>query len=120
MKKTVPLKKNYEYRRIYKKGSFFVGRFIILYVLQNGQELNRIGVTISKKVGKSVKRNRIRRIVKENYRFYEEFVKNGYDCVFIVRSSDKEPGFHEIRREIKYLLKKLNVFNQERWLCQKT
>jgi ribonuclease P protein component len=117
MKKTVPLKKNYEFLRVYKNGQFFVGRFIILYVLKNKMEINRLGITTSKKVGKSVKRNRLRRLIRENYRAYEEFINEGYDIVFVARSTETMPTFGDINKEMKYLLKKLNIFNQERWSC---
>jgi ribonuclease P protein component len=119
MIKAVPIRKNYEFLRIYKKGRFYVGKFIILYCLANNLNINRIGITASKKVGKSVKRNRIRRLIKENYRMYEDYIKEGYDCVFVVRNNDVLPVFTEIKREMKFLLKKLNIFNQEKWDCVK-
>lgn len=118
MVRTVTLKKNYEFLRLYKKGKFYVGKFIILYILKNSAGTNRLGITVSKKVGKSsVKRNRIRRLIKENYRFYESFIKEGVDCVFVVRKSDVLPEFTQIKKEMKFLLKKLDVFNQEKWDC---
>lgn len=119
MIKTVPLKKNYEFVRAYKKGKFFVGKYIILYVLRNGLNCNRLGITVSKKVGKSVERNRIRRLIKENYRLYEEYLKSGIDYIFVARSFDIMPGFIEIKKEMKFLEKKLNVFDQEKRDCLK-
>jgi ribonuclease P protein component len=119
MDKTVPICKNFEFLRIYKKGQFFVGKFIILYVLKNNRHCIRLGITVSKKIGKSVKRNRIRRLLKENYRHYEDFVKDGHDLVFVARSYEVPPGFNEIRKEMKFLFRKLNVFNQEKWDCLK-
>ena len=64
MKKTVSIKSNREFVRVYKKGKFFAGKYIVLYVLQNGLKINRIGITASKKIGKSVKRNRIKRLIR--------------------------------------------------------
>ncbi|MCX8128987.1 MAG: ribonuclease P protein component [Clostridia bacterium] len=114
MIKTVPIKKNYEFLRIYKKGKFYVGKFIILYVLANNFSMNRLGITASKKVGKSVIRNRLRRLIKENYRMYESTIKEGYDYVFVARNTDVIPVFSDIKREMKFLLKKLDVFIQEK------
>ncbi|KNY29738.1 ribonuclease P protein component [Pseudobacteroides cellulosolvens] len=114
MIETIPLKKNHEFMRVYKKGRFYVGKYITLYTLSNYIDKNRLGITVSKKVGKSVKRNRIRRLVKENYRLVEEHIKHGFDIVFVVRSSEDMPGFFEIKKEMKYLLKKLNIFEQEK------
>jgi ribonuclease P protein component len=119
MVKTVPIKKNYEFLRAYKKGKFFVGKFIILYVLTNNLNINRLGITTSKKVGKSVRRNRLRRLIRENYRFYEEFVKTGIDLIFVARSSEPLPEFSDIKKEMRFLLKKLNVFDREKWDCLK-
>lgn len=110
---------NYEFARIYKKGKFFVGKFIILYVLKNNLNVNRIGITVSKKIGKSVKRNRIKRLIRENYRLYEDLVFDGYDFIFVARNNDVIPDFLDIRKEMKFLLKKLDVFDQEKWNCLK-
>jgi len=57
MKNTVPLKKNSEFLRLYKKGKFFAGKNIVLYVMKNDLGINRLGITVGKKFGKSVKRN---------------------------------------------------------------
>lgn len=110
---------NYEFMRVYKKGRYYVGKYITLYVFPNKLPVNRLGITTSKKVGKSVKRNRIRRLVRENYRIYEDFIKTGYDCVFVARVSDEIPGFNEIRKEMKFLLKKMDIFDREKWDCLK-
>jgi ribonuclease P protein component len=112
MKKTVSLKKNYEFVRAYKKGKFFVGRYLVVYVLKNRLGINRLGITANKKVGKSVRRNRVKRLIRENYRFYEDSISGGYDIVFVARNPDKEYGFSEIRREMKFLLKKMQVFDR--------
>ena len=117
MNKTVSIKKNYEFLRLYKKGKFYVGKFIILYVLINNLGINRIGVTVNKKFGISVKRNRVRRLIKENYKFYEPYVKESYDFVFVARKSEKFSDYTDIKKEMKFLLRKLNVFEQEKWNC---
>lgn len=119
MIKTVPIKKNFEFLRAYKKGRYYVGRYLVLYALKNGSEANRLGITVSRKIGKSVRRNRLKRLVRENYRLYEEFVSNGVDLVFVVRSTDEVPDFYEVKSEMKFLFKKLGIFDQEKWDCLK-
>jgi ribonuclease P protein component len=119
MKKTVPLKKNYEFIRVYKRGKFFVGKYMVIYILDNNSKENRLGISISKKYGNSVKRNRLRRLIKENYRQYEEFVKNGLDIVITARNNKEAPEFTAIKKEMKYLMKKLKIFDQEKWDCLK-
>ena len=113
MNKTVPLKKNFEFMHLYKKGRFFVGKYIVLYVKRNNTKTNRLGITVNKKVGKAVKRNRFKRLIKECYRHYEVTVKDGWDLVFVARSSEILPGYSEINREMKFLLKKMDVFIQD-------
>jgi ribonuclease P protein component len=115
MKKTVSLKKNYEFVRIYKKGRFFAGKYIVIYVMKNRQDINRLGITVNKKVGNSVRRNRIKRLIRESYRFYEEFIPDCNDIVFVARSVETEYGFADIRKEMKFLLKKMQAFDQEKW-----
>jgi ribonuclease P protein component len=109
MKKTVPLKNNNEFLRIYKKGRFYVGKNIVLYVMKNRLNLNRLGITVSKKFGKSVKRNRIKRLIKENYRQYEDLIKVGYDIVFVARKNEYMPDYFGIKKEIKFLLRKFDL-----------
>lgn len=113
MMHTVSLVKNYQFLAAYKKGKFQAGKYTVLYALPNRQNRNRLGITVSKKVGKSVVRNRLRRVVRESYRLFEPQLKTGFDCVFVLRTADRLPDFHDIRREMKYLCKKLDLFKQE-------
>ncbi|HHW31334.1 MAG TPA: ribonuclease P protein component [Clostridiaceae bacterium] len=117
MNKTVPLKKNYEFQRVYKKGRFYVGKYMILYILPNNSEKNRLGISISRKYGKSVKRNRLKRLIKESYRQYEEFIESGYDIVVTARHNLDIPDFSAVKKEMKHLVKKLKIFDQEKWDC---
>lgn len=114
MRNTVSIKKNYEFLRLYKNGKFYVGKFMVLYILPNKSGNKRLGITVSKKQGNSVKRNRIRRLIRENYRLIEDYIPNGYDLVFVARITDFLPEFHEIKKEMKYLLKRLGVFDREK------
>lgn len=119
MDRTIPIKKNYEFMRIFKKGKFYVGKYMVLYILKNNLDANRLGITVNKKFGNSVKRNRVRRLVRENYRLYEEFVKNGLDIVIVARNTELLASFFDIKKEMKYLFKKLGMFDQEKWDCLK-
>jgi ribonuclease P protein component len=124
MEKTVPLKKNYEFVHIYKKGKFYAGKYITLYILKsayvkNVSGINRLGITANKKVGNSVKRNRVKRLIRESYRFYEDFVAAGLDIVFVARSNEILPEYSDISKEMKFLLKKLGVFDKVKWDLQK-
>ncbi|MCL2146225.1 MAG: ribonuclease P protein component [Synergistaceae bacterium] len=119
MKNTFSIKKNYEFLRIYKKGKFYVGKNVILYVLKNQTGkyagCNYIGITTSKKIGKSVKRNRLKRLVRENYRAIESYLFPGYSLVFVLRNAEETPNFWVLSKEMKYLLIKANILDSEKW-----
>ncbi|HHY23326.1 MAG TPA: ribonuclease P protein component [Clostridiaceae bacterium] len=117
MKKTIPIKCNREFAEVYKKGKFFAGKYIVLYVLPNRLDINRLGITASKKAGKSIRRNRIKRLIKENYRMNEELVRCGYDLVFVVRNNEILPSYYDIKREMGFLFRKLNLIDKGKNNC---
>lgn len=119
MKKIATLKKNYEFSRVFNKGSFYVGRHIIIYILPNKLSSNRIGISVSKKSGKAVVRNRKKRLIRESYRHLEDYIKAGYDIVIAARAEETVPKYSALLKEFKYLLKKLKVFDQEKYNCLK-
>ena len=119
MIRTVTLKKNYEFAKVFNKGSFYVGRHIIVYVLPNKLSVKRLGISVSKKAGKAVVRNRKKRLIRESYRHYENFILNGYDMVIAARSEESIPKYAVLLKEFKYLIKKLQVFDREKYNCLK-
>lgn len=117
MQSTASLKKNYEFKRVYNKGRYSTGKHLVLYALTNNLKVNRLGITTSKKVGNSVRRNRARRLIKESYRLLEGRVSLGYDIVFVARTSEKETGLEDIKREMDYLIGKLGLRDKENDSC---
>lgn len=109
MKKIESLKHGYHYRRAYKRGNFAVTRNLVLYIYKNNLNTNRLGITTKKTIGKSVVRNRLRRLIKENYRFLEPELKKGYDLVVVVRKNENLATFVEIRKSMEYMFKKLSI-----------
>ncbi len=109
------LKKNVEFQRIYRKGSYIATKTLVAYIKPNNLKETRIGVTVSKKYGKSVKRNRIRRLITESYRLLRDKVKPGYDIVFVARKPDtyENTGLSTIHAAMSYVLDKLNVLEKE-------
>ena len=84
--KTFSIKNDYEFRRIYKRGRSFVNAALVIYILKNKKNMNRVGITTSRKIGNAVARNRARRIIREAYRQYEEKLPVGYDFIFVART----------------------------------
>ena len=86
MKKTVTIKLNHEFRRIYNKGKSAVTPFMVVYCRPNRLGHNRLGVTVSVKLGKAVVRNRARRRLRELFRLAQPRMKQGYDIILVARS----------------------------------
>lgn len=105
--KYTSLKKPSEFSRVYKKGKSFADRNLVLYKLPSKYETSRLGLSISKKVGKSVIRNRVRRLIKEVYRLNcPEDQK--FDYIIIARVGASKATYKEIEKSFLYLIKKSN------------
>ena len=109
MKFTTPLKKNHEFKRLYNKGKSTASQHVIIYCRRNGRAENRLGVTVSTKIGGAVQRNRIRRRLKEIYRLNEEKLKPGNDIVIVARMRSRFSGYHEIEASVLSMFNKLNL-----------
>lgn len=83
--KTLTIKNDYEFRRVYKRGRSFVNSAVVIYILKNRKKINRVGITTSKKIGNAVVRNRSRRIIREAFMQLEEKMPLGYDFIFVAR-----------------------------------
>ena len=75
------LKKNQDFQKVYRKGTSQANRYLVMYVLKNGHMENRLGISVSKKVGNSVVRHRITRLIRESYRLNETLFERGLDIV---------------------------------------
>ncbi len=110
------LKKNYEFQRVFKKGSWFGGDFLSIYVAENHKNSNYIGIAVSKKISKSsVKRNRIRRIIREVYRIHEKEFLIGLDLVMVFKSnrSFEDASFQAIEKDMMKIFTKADLIKKE-------
>lgn len=101
--------KNKDFQIVYKKGKSYVNKYLIMYVLNNKEEENRLGISVSKKVGNSVVRHRITRLVRESYRLQKNNFQTGYDIVVIARSNAKDKSYSEIESALLHLAKLHNI-----------
>ena len=97
MEKIIVLKQNQEFKRLYARGKTAVGRRVVVYYKRSASPHNRLGITVSKKIGKAVVRNRIRRIIREAYRLEADVLLPGYDMVIVARARGKRkmPGYSQ-------------------------
>lgn len=87
MKKTKMLKKNYEFRKVLSKGKYFSGTYIQAAILKNKDSNNYLGLAISTKAGKAFQRNKVKRLLRENYKLQEEKLQDGYSIVFLLKKN---------------------------------
>ncbi|MBO5348613.1 MAG: ribonuclease P protein component [Clostridia bacterium] len=111
MKKIKTLKKNYEFKNVLSKGKFYIGKYIIVYVKDNNKKENFIGIAVNTKIGKAVKRNRIKRVIRESYRINKEKIKKGKDIVFLWNKNAKinDANFYNINKELLEIFDKANM-----------
>ena len=111
MKKTIMIKKNYEFKILFSKGKFYHGEFIHMYIKQTNQDINKFGIAISKKQGKAVKRNHIKRLIRENYKNFESSIKTGTNILIVINKNKdiKDISFKDIEENFLRTLKKANV-----------
>lgn len=107
------LKKNSDFSVVYKKGKSIADRNLVIYKLENGKDRNRVGISVSKKVGNSVVRHRVKRLIRESYRLQDESFVQGFDLVVIARVNSADKDYHELDRSLMKLAKKHGLLKAE-------
>ena len=115
MKKTITAKKSSIFTKTIHRGKSYSDKLLVVYIFKNKSNINRIGISVGKKVGNAIKRNRIKRLIKEAYRSIENFTSTGYDIIYIPRkfSSSEEIKTGDIYNSMKKIFKKLDIYNEE-------
>ena len=98
------LKKNRDFVNVYGNGKSRANKYLVMYVINNGSEKNRIGISVSKKVGNSVVRHRMKRLIKESYRLNEDRFTSGHDMVIVVRTGAAGIGFRDMESALIHLM----------------
>lgn len=111
MKKTLTLRKNNEFQYIFKKGSWYNSKNISMYVIKNEKDVNMLGIAVGKKVAKSVKRNRIKRLIREAYRLNENNIKTGYSIIIVWKTKSEviNATFKGIENDLLECFKKAGI-----------
>lgn len=114
------LKKNNEFRMVYRRGKSLANDLLVLYIFKNRRNIdveanlyNKVGISVSKKVGNSVVRSRTKRLITENYRFKLDNLIKGYDFVFVARTKIKDKSFQNIDKAMDNIFKKAGLYNDK-------
>ena len=105
MKFSESLKKNDQFREVYKRGKSLANKYLVIYVLENNLEINRLGISVSKKVGNSVVRHHLARLIRESYRLHEDMFNSGLDIVVVARKSAADINYHDMESALLHLFR---------------
>lgn len=114
MKRFPSIKKNEEFQKIYRSASSRANRQLVMYVVQTGAEKNRIGISVSKKVGNSVVRHHLTRLIRESFRLNENTLKTGLDIIVVARPAAKEATYQTIERAFMHLCGLHNILKESK------
>ena len=109
----ISISKNFEFLNVYHHGKSYANRYLVMYILKNGSSNNRYGITVSKKVGNSVVRHRVTRLIRESIRLNVEKFENGYDIVIIARNTAKGKNYWNINSAVMHLGKLHNILDEK-------
>ena len=115
MNKTLSLKENHLFRALYHRGKSAAGKTMVVYVMKRrNQAVNRLGITVSVKLGCAVERNRARRRIRETYRLNETRLKSGFDLVIVARKAAVDGPFDLLQKDFDRLCGQLGLLEAER------
>ncbi len=95
MKKFPSIKSNSDFKKIYNNSDSYANKLFVMYKKKNNRKNNRIGISVSKKVGNSVIRHRITRQIREIFRLHQNILEQGYDIIIIVRIASVNKTYKE-------------------------
>ena len=108
------MKYNRDFKYLYRKGNSIAAGYLVIYYKKTPKKENTLGITVTKKLGNAVTRNRVRRLIRECYRLYESEMSLGYNIVIVARGKAAGAPFLSIKSDMKYLLKKSRIIASEK------
>lgn len=113
MKHIISLKNSLEFGNVYKRGKSYANKYLVMYIVDNNLGINRLGISVSKKVGNSVIRHRITRLIRETYRLQENNLIKGKDIVVVARVNSKGHNYWDIESAFLHLAKLHHILNSD-------
>ena len=107
------LKNTNQFKIVYNNGKSYANRDLVMYLRKNDSDTNRLGISVSKKVGNSVVRHRVTRLIRESYRLNEAKLLQGYDIVVVARANAKGKDYFEICRAFLHLAKLHRIIEED-------
>ncbi|MGM7703286.1 ribonuclease P protein component [Pseudalkalibacillus sp. Hm43] len=115
MEKKYRIKKNEEFQAVFRNGESFANRQFVVYFLKKpNQDYFRLGLSVSKKIGNAVTRNRVKRYVREAFHQIDEEIRNSYDYVIIARKPTSNMDFHEVKSSLIHVMKRSKLLKTSR------
>ncbi|WP_455662678.1 ribonuclease P protein component [Pradoshia sp.] len=113
MNKERRIKKNQEFQEVFKKGQSYANRQFVVYILEREEQDHfRLGLSVSKKIGNAVTRNRVKRYVRQSFLELEDRIKKGNDYIIVARKPTCEMDFHETKKSLTHVLKRASVLRK--------
>ena len=105
------LKKTREFQKVYKRGKSFANKYLVMYILTTERTENRLGISVSKKVGNSVVRHRLTRLIRESYRLNKDLFIKGIDIVIVARTGAKDIDYSKVENALLHLGRLHKILN---------
>ena len=114
MKRTKMLKKNYEFSNVFSKGTYYSGKVIEAFILNNRHKSNYLGLAVSVKAGHAYQRNKLKRLLRENYSFFEQYIVDGVSIVFLLKKRVyiENVTFEQVKDDMFNILKKAEIISK--------
>lgn len=114
MRRFPSIKKNSDFQIVYKNGKSYANKLLIMYVYKTGNEDTRIGISVSKKVGNSVVRHRITRLIREIFRLHREQTDSGLDIIVVARVAARESDYKKMESAYRHLCGLHNIMKESK------
>ena len=114
MRRFPSIKKNSDFQIVYKKGRSYANKLLVMYVYEAGGDQIRIGISVSKKVGNSVVRHRVTRLLRESFRLNREHMDSGLDIIVVARAAAKDSDYKKMESAYRHLCGLHNIIKESK------